>query len=277
MAGRTDAFLDTNVLFGSPSFDMLLTLGMREYGLYHPLWSEYVFDELGEHVPDRIARTLGGRNDGGAIWAETAARARRLTAHRLAAMRRAFPDSMVDVPPEVVAEYPDSLTGDPDDKPIAVGAIVGRADVLVTNNRKDFDIDRIAEYRPMRLMDASGFMNLLMREDRTAFYGALGDMLSSHKRHPTNLRELVKDLESNPDLRRIGHLIEEDVAMRYERARLAVFGRTATHRRGVQERDRLGRFGHVVGGCDSADDIEPPYPAPTGEMWGPDGNGPALA
>ena len=47
------AFLDTNVLLGITETDLLLSLS-ETVGMLRPYWSEYVFDELKEHLPERL-------------------------------------------------------------------------------------------------------------------------------------------------------------------------------------------------------------------------------
>lgn len=75
------AFLDTNVLLGITETDLLLSLS-ETGGMLRPYWSEYVFDELKEHLPERLEES-GSEN------------AFRKACRRIDAMRYAFPESMV--------------------------------------------------------------------------------------------------------------------------------------------------------------------------------------
>ena len=46
-------FLDTNVLMGITETDLLLSLS-ETGGVFRPYWSDYVFDELREHLHEHI-------------------------------------------------------------------------------------------------------------------------------------------------------------------------------------------------------------------------------
>lgn len=110
------AFLDACALVPVSLTDTLL--GAAERGLFRPLWSQDVLDEAERAVkrvhpgvaPSRVER-------------------------RFRVMRQAFPDSTV-TGYEVMAsglELPD-----PNDRHVAAAAALGRADVLVTFNIRDF-------------------------------------------------------------------------------------------------------------------------------------------
>ena len=74
------AFLDTSVLWPSRQRDFLLSLAVE--GLYRPLWSRAILDELSRHEQAKLIR--------GGIDEETAsAKAVRL----LDQMQHAFPDA----------------------------------------------------------------------------------------------------------------------------------------------------------------------------------------
>lgn len=85
------AFLDTNVLFGNPSTDMLLSVAERPYRMFTPLWNRHVLDELREHLPGRLLRI---KNDADTVSAETRMKAE----HRIREMEHAFPDAEVLMP-----------------------------------------------------------------------------------------------------------------------------------------------------------------------------------
>ncbi|CCK59098.1 PIN domain-containing protein [Mycobacterium canetti] len=110
------ALLDTSVLWPSLQRDFLLSMAAE--GLYRPLWSTAILDELSYHEarprPSRRSAALRGLVD---------------------RMSMAFDDA-------VVANW-ESLEGtfgfpDVGDEHVVAAALVGGADVIVTSNVKDF-------------------------------------------------------------------------------------------------------------------------------------------
>ena len=121
------AMLDTSVLWPSLQRDFLLSLAIE--GLYRPLWSTAILDELGHHE----AQKLIGRGHDPAL-AER--RAQRLVDR----MSAAFDDAIV-----VNWESLEGTFGlpDVDDEHVVAAALVGGADVIVTSNLKDFPPQQI--------------------------------------------------------------------------------------------------------------------------------------
>ena len=113
---RYSAFLDACVLVPIALADTLLRLA--EVGLYRPLWSDRVLDE----VVDAI----------GMIHPELASGQAR---SRADAMQASFEDACVTDWEELVAGI--SLP-DPDDRHVVAAALQGRADMIVTANLGDF-------------------------------------------------------------------------------------------------------------------------------------------
>lgn len=254
------AFLDANVLFGNPSFDMLLSLAQKSYVMYQPLWNTWVLEELREHVAERLARfDHDESSDDSRVTAQS-----RID-RRIAAMRHAFPNAMVDMPENVLDDYPDSLVNDIDDKAIAVGAIIGKADLLITDNIKDFNVSKINIYQHLAVITCNDFLVSMFLRDKRLFYLAIRSMTDRHHRPPRNLRELC-DVMARPgsNLRTLSNIITADVTDRYVKACRAMFSG-----RGVQGRDRYGRFTSIESYDIGVADLEP---SPD-EMWGPDGNG----
>lgn len=115
------AFVDTNVLFGFHLNDVLL--GLAERGLFRPLWSEKILEELSRNliqhgVPEASVR------------------------RRVTAMSRAFPDAMVSGFEDLI----ERMTNDPKDRHVLAAAVRANCEVLVTFNLEDFPDDSVDGY-----------------------------------------------------------------------------------------------------------------------------------
>jgi predicted nucleic acid-binding protein len=122
------ALLDTCVLWPSTQRDFLLSLAIE--GMYRPIWSSAILDEL------EISETAKLTDKVGVNAGEAQLRAR----HLIEEMRTAFDDA------EVVGwEGLEGTYGlpDPDDEHVLAAAVVGGAGAIVTHNRKDFPRDKM--------------------------------------------------------------------------------------------------------------------------------------
>lgn len=133
------AMLDTSGLWPSLQRDFLLSLAIE--GLYRPLWSTAILDELSHHE----AQKLVGRGH------EPAAAVHRAQ-HLVDQMSAAFDDA-------VVVNW-ESLEGtfglpDVDDEHVVAAALVGGADVIVTSNLKDFPPQQIPQ--PLKVISPAQF------------------------------------------------------------------------------------------------------------------------
>ena len=119
------ALLDTCVLWPSLQRDFLLSLAV--VGLYRPVWSSAILDELQYHEERKLIKR-------GTPAEEAGQRSHRL----ITQMRRAFNDAEV--------EGWEGLEGafglpDQDDEHVVAAAVVGGAGVIVTSNISDFPAD----------------------------------------------------------------------------------------------------------------------------------------
>lgn len=123
------ALLDTCVLWPSLQRDFLLSLAIE--GLYRPVWSSAILEELEFHEARKLVRR--GEERG-----EAARRATRLV--RL--MREEFSDAEVKG-----WEGLDGTYGlpDRDDEHVVAAAVVAGAGVIVTHNVKDFPQGKLPE------------------------------------------------------------------------------------------------------------------------------------
>jgi predicted nucleic acid-binding protein len=122
------ALLDTCVLWPSLQRDFLLSLAIE--GMYRPIWSSAILEELEVSETAKLTGKVGMNSD------EAEHRVR----HLIEQMRTAFDDA------EVVGwEGLEGTYGlpDPDDEHVLAAAVVGGAGAIVTHNRKDFPRDKM--------------------------------------------------------------------------------------------------------------------------------------
>lgn len=119
---RFTAVLDTNVVFPIEIRDLLFWFAFHE--LFTPKWSKYIFDEW-----DDVMERKG---------VSEKERMKRITKANLA-----FPDAMVNNYESLI----DSLKlPDANDRHVLAAAIKTNANVLVTNNLKDFPKEYLASF-----------------------------------------------------------------------------------------------------------------------------------
>lgn len=116
------ALLDTNAIVPSVRRDFLLSLAVE--GLYRPLWSADVLDEL-HRVTIRIKVRRGVAEAKAVADAD----------HLIDQMRETFDDALVEGCDGLIGSYG---LPDPDDEHVVAAAVVGGAGTIVTENRKHF-------------------------------------------------------------------------------------------------------------------------------------------
>jgi predicted nucleic acid-binding protein len=117
------ALLDASVLHPWVVCDLLLRLAERR--LYRPAWSEAILDELVESLVERMP--------------EREERFRRRREH----MEAAFAEAMTRRPERFESAVPPAV--DEGDRHVVAAALAARADVIVTDNIRDFALDDLAE------------------------------------------------------------------------------------------------------------------------------------
>lgn len=121
------ALLDTSVLWPSLQRDFLLSLAVE--GLYRPVWSSAILEELEHHETVKLLKR-----------GETSADAARRALHLVAQMRIAFEDA--EVPGWQGLEGTYGLP-DPDDEHVVAAAVVAGAGAIITHNLRQFPPDRL--------------------------------------------------------------------------------------------------------------------------------------
>lgn len=114
MSARFRVFLDACVLFPQTLRDVLLTAA--ESGLYYPLWSSGVLDEMERNLIENRGLT------------------REQTAHLRSEMDRAFPESSVSGYEQLI----DAMKNHEGDRHVLAAAVRGNAETIVTENLRHF-------------------------------------------------------------------------------------------------------------------------------------------
>lgn len=246
-------FLDTNVLYGELSCDLFLTLGESHLVNWDVKWSDYVLDELREHLTERIRALYPNLSDEKVLGR---------VSRRLYAMKTYLPQACVLEWRRVVDDVR-GMVADVDDAPILAGAVAAAADYLVTSNVGDFDIPTIARRLRITVRKPGDMLCTIFESDKEFSTAALTGMLDSHRRPPRSLRELCSMLRTMPELSAFSVLLENEARARAESASLS--SRRPPYSHALQPRDSRGRFARkpVVG-----DDDLDLYDA----IWGIDGN-----
>lgn len=167
------ALLDTNVLWPSLQRDFLLSLAIE--GLYRPLWSEAILEEL--HLHEQYKLTDRGAEPGDAL-----AKADFLVDQ----MRTAFDDALVSG-----WEGLDGTYGlpDPDDEHVLAAAVVGNAGAIVTDNLKDFPAANVPSH--INVITGREFAENTADVNPEAAVRALIAISTRHKLTPQTPRDIL--------------------------------------------------------------------------------------
>lgn len=123
---------DANVIYGFHLTDVVL--GLAEKGLFRPLWSEQILEEIYKNLVE----------DG---FAEDKIK------HRLDTMRRTFPDATVHGFENLIEQ----MTNNAKDRHVLAAAIRANAEILVTFDLKGFPETATANYE-IEIVDPDKFL-----------------------------------------------------------------------------------------------------------------------
>lgn len=170
------ALLDTSVLWPSLQRDFLLSLAVE--GLYRPLWSSAILDELRFHE----AQKLIDRGEDAEV-ADVRAQ------HLIDRMSTAFDDALV-----VNWEALDGTFGlpDPDDEHVVAAALVGGAGVIVTSNLKDFPPHQIPD--PLTVLSPAQFAADTVAVSPDIAHRAVAEMASRFVRPKLAINQILDRL-----------------------------------------------------------------------------------
>ncbi|MCJ2126597.1 PIN domain-containing protein [Methylobacterium sp. J-077] len=171
MPSTFTAFFDANVFFGARLRSLVMEVAQS--GVFRARWSPEVHDEW-------IRSVLGRRAD--------------LRREQIEPIR-----TMMDiaVPDALISGYagliPALTLPDPDDRHILAAAIVGRADVIVTFNEKDFPPDALAPYG-IHTRHPDAFFSEAEGVEPGVLTDAAARDLAHYKRPPLSPKQYTDDL-----------------------------------------------------------------------------------
>jgi predicted nucleic acid-binding protein len=159
------AFLDTCVLLKSYLCDTLLSIA--EAGVYRPLWSSMVMTELECNLARR------GLDE-------------KQVAHRIGQMNRAFPDAAVTGYEAMISD----MTNDPKDRHVLAAAIRGGAEILVSENLRDFPPAAVRPYG-IEVVSQDAFLLDQLDLRPAEVLSALRRQASRYRREPRDVAALL--------------------------------------------------------------------------------------
>lgn len=167
--------IDACVLVPIVKTDLLLNLAER--GMFHPLWSQRILDEMRDAILD--------------IRADLTAAA---ISRRIEAMNAIFEDALVDgwEPLEsAIRGMPD-----PDDRHLVAAAIAGRAGLIVTDNVKDFP-KAVLEQWNLTATTSDEFLLDALDLDAAAVIDSLVAMVAKRKQPPVTVDSILEGLSAS--------------------------------------------------------------------------------
>lgn len=201
MGGVFAALLDTCALWPSLQRDFLLSMAIE--GLYRPLWSEAILEELHRHEQYKLI-------DRGTGEADALAQADRL----LDQMRAHFDDALVAgwEPLEGTFGLPDA-----DDEHVLAAAVVGGAGVIVTDNLRHFPAHLVPS--DIQVLTGREFAANTADVDPERAARALSVMSSRRtktKHTPYELVQLLVERYGMHDVADIVRPVLDEVSVQYE-------------------------------------------------------------
>lgn len=146
-------------------------LWLAEAGLFQPMWSEQILDEVRRNLPK-----VGVAPDE--------------ADHRVSMMRNAFDDeAMIDD----FAHLLEDLTCDPKDRHVLAAAIRGGADTILTFNQKDFPEGSVSRH-DVGVRHPDEFLIQLLANESEVVAAVLEREMVARRRPPETVRELLAAL-----------------------------------------------------------------------------------
>jgi predicted nucleic acid-binding protein len=177
-ANRYTAFVDACVLAGNLRRDLLLTLAEAEF--FRIRWSSAVLNEM----QSAVEQILGKDEDA----AKRAGRVRAL-------MEASFSDARVDDFDSLLTTACGALP-DKDDAHVVAAALKTRADVIVTDNLKDFP-EKVLAQLGLDVRSADAFIADTIMLDTGRAVDAIRDMRSRFKKPSLTAEALLLKMEAH--------------------------------------------------------------------------------
>ena len=187
------AVLDTNVLWGQYTRDLLLTLAER--GAYAPIWSTRILTGLERHGASLRAQTLITAH--GMEANEAHAMAQRYYERLLSEIERTFPQSRCDDYEALIARCDNAEH----DRHVLALALRTDAAIIVTNNLKDFPPASLKPHG-VRACSLDDFLSDPEGFDDEALSEAMSLMASRYRAPPLSSDDLMERLERSYGLAR---------------------------------------------------------------------------
>ncbi len=169
---RFTCVLDTNVIY--PVWGRDLLLWFAYYDLYTPKWSNHIFDELRQVMLEK------GIPSGEAEV-------------NLQKMNNAFPDALVQNYEPLMATL---VLNDPKDKHVLAAAIKTNANLIVTNNLKDFPNDYLAQFG-LSAKSADDFLTDIIDLNNETCVKAFRELVMNKKNPPLDQYEVLDKFRQN--------------------------------------------------------------------------------
>lgn len=146
-------------------------LWLAEAGLFHPLWSETILDEVQRNLPKMgVTPAQAGR--------------------RVSMMREAFgAEALVDSFDDLIPD----MGCDPKDRHVLAAAVRGGADAIVTFNLRDFPDDAVAEHG-IKVIHPDYFLLHLLAEHPTTVLGVLEDEVAAFRNPQQTPKQFMASL-----------------------------------------------------------------------------------
>jgi len=162
---------DACALHGNTSRDLLIRVAQA--GLVQAKWSGQILDEL--------IRSLADRGIG--------------TADSLTRLRRLITDSVADSMVSGHEDLIDSLKlPDPDDRHVLAAAIRSHAQIIVTDNRRDFPASALEPY-DLEAKSPDAFLRDLVGLDAWTVHACFRDIVTSRNNPPVTADTVLEQLE----------------------------------------------------------------------------------
>lgn len=170
--------LDTCVLWPSLQRDVLLSFAIE--GLYRPLWSTAILDELEYHEAAKLQRRGISKGEASA------------SAHALVTrMADAFEDACVNGWEPLNGTY---RLPDPDDEHLVAAAVVGGAGAIVTENVKDLPRELVPDH--IQVISAKIFAADTVSLAPAGARLALEKIATRYRHPPTSVETLLDVLDT---------------------------------------------------------------------------------